>query len=153
MDKIKVYTDGACSGNPGIGGYAAIILDNYGNEVSLSGGEEHTTNNRMEMSALINSLNYIRNNFDIKNSKIEMFVDSQYLLKGTTEWLEGWKRKNWKATNGPVKNKELWEEIDRLIQGLDIKWTWIKGHAGNRYNEIADQLAVGEIEKIRNSKK
>lgn len=147
MSLIKVYTDGACSGNPGPGGFAAIIIDDTGKEHIVSGGEKNTTNNRMELIALIESLRLIRNRFvsvDNQNT-FEFYLDSQYVLKGATEWLEAWKRKNWKSSTGKVKNRELWEEIDLLIKGLPIKWIWVRGHNGNEYNEKADQIAVAEI--------
>ena len=101
------------------------------------------------MLSLIRSLEFITKNYDTEKILIEAYVDSQYVLKGSTEWLQGWKRKNWKSTSGPVKNMELWEQIDSLISKLKIKWTWVKGHAGNKYNEIVDKLAVEEVEKHR----
>lgn len=145
-----MYTDGACSGNPGPGGYASIIIDEEGGEVVISGGEKQTTNNRMEMLALIEGLKQVHA-MQVANGEtyeVQLFVDSQYVMKGATEWIHGWKRKNWKATSGPVKNRELWEEIDRLMQGLKLNWQWVKGHAGDKYNEMADQIAVAEIEKL-----
>lgn len=148
MKFLKVYTDGACSGNPGPGGYAAIIIDGTGVEQVLSGSEKATTNNRMEMFAMIESLKAVRKLIEgEKEYHIDYFVDSQYLLKGINEWLEGWKKKNWKSSTGHIKNRELWEEIDELIQGLKINWHWVKGHAGNKYNEKVDQIAVKEVEK------
>lgn len=155
MQIIKVYTDGACSGNPGPGGYAAVIIDSEGKETRISGGEKLTTNNKMEMMATIEALKYIRMGLQVDaliDFKIEFYLDSQYVLKGITEWMAGWKKKNWKSSTGLVKNRELWEEIDQLIQGLPIKWIWVKGHAGNEYNEIVDQMAVAEVEKIYKAK-
>jgi ribonuclease HI len=151
MKKLTIYTDGACSGNPGPGGYAAIIIDEKGAESIVSGGEKVTTNNRMEMLALIGALKKIREVEAESDEKAEvnLYVDSQYVLKGSTEWLAGWKKKNWKATSGPVKNRDLWEEIDQLLPGLKIKWIWVKGHAGDKYNEMADEIAVGEVGKFR----
>lgn len=148
--KLTVYTDGACSGNPGPGGYAALIIDESGNEYVVSGGEKATTNNRMEMIALIEALKKIHEIEKTINEKadVELFVDSQYVMKGATEWIHGWKKKNWKATSGPVKNRELWEQIDTLMIGLKLKWQWVKGHAGNKYNEMVDQIAVAEIGKL-----
>lgn len=151
MKKLTIYTDGACSGNPGPGGYAAIIIDELGVESIVSGGKKATTNNRMEMLALIGALKKAHEIESDSSEKVEinLYVDSQYVLKGATEWLAGWKKKNWKATSGPVKNRDLWEEIDQLLPGLKIKWIWVKGHAGNKYNELADEIAVAEIEKLR----
>lgn len=149
MEIIRVYTDGACSGNPGPGGYAAVILNSNGVTETISGGEKSTTNNRMEMLATIESLKAIKKMITQPDYLIEYYVDSQYVLKGITEWLEGWKRKNWKGTSGPVKNRELWEQIDELKKGLNIKWIWVKGHNGDEFNEIVDKLAVAEIEKLR----
>jgi ribonuclease HI len=148
MSNLTIYTDGACSGNPGPGGYAAVIIDSKGTEVSVSGGEKNTTNNRMEMLAVIHALKYVRALTNYKDIQIQFFIDSQYVLKGITEWIEGWKRKNWKSTTGLVKNRELWEEIDALRQGVNIKWTWVKGHNEDKYNEIADELARSEIAKL-----
>lgn len=149
MKTLTVYTDGACSGNPGPGGFAAVLIIEGKVVESVSGGEKQTTNNRMEMLATIESLKKVKGYLAKEDFKIEFYLDSQYVLKGITEWMDGWKRKNWKATSGPVKNRELWEEIDRLKQGLDIKWIWVKGHAGEEYNEMVDQLAVAEIEKLK----
>jgi ribonuclease HI len=151
MNSLTVYTDGACSGNPGPGGYAAIIIDGAGKETVISGGEKTTTNNRMEMLALIEALKKVHEIEKETGSKavVNLFVDSQYVMKGATEWIHGWKKKNWKSTTGPVKNRELWEQIDLLMKGLTLKWVWVKGHAGDKYNEMADQAAVAEIEKLR----
>jgi ribonuclease HI len=149
METLKVYTDGACSGNPGPGGYASIIIDSKGKEISLSGGENPTTNNRMEMMALIKALEYLHKNYNARAIQVELYVDSQYVLNGSTQWLAGWKKKNWKSTSGLVKNRDLWEQIDSLIQGLNLKWTWVKGHNEDKYNEMADVLAVSEVEKFR----
>ncbi len=146
MNTVIVYTDGACSGNPGPGGFAAIVIA-QGKEHIIKGGDKNTTNNRMEMIALIEALQYVQSNH--KDERIEIHVDSQYVLKGATEWLPGWKRKNWKATSGPVKNRELWEQIDSLMQGLTLKWIWVKGHDGEKYNEMADEIAVSEVENHR----
>ena len=149
--KLTVYTDGACSGNPGPGGYAAIILDEKGKEHTVSGHQKVTTNNQMEMRAVIASLQHIRKRYasNLQSLHIEYYVDSQYIIRGITEWMQNWKRKNWRSANGAVKNRELWELIDTLIEGLQIKWHWVKGHDGDEYNEKADQIAVAEIEKTR----
>ena len=139
---IELYTDGACSGNPGPGGWGALLRWN-GHEKSLSGGEEETTNNRMEMMAVIKGLEALN-----KSSDVTLYTDSKYVLQGATEWLEGWKAKNWKSANKkPVKNKELWEQIDSLIQRHNVEFIWVKGHAGHKYNEFVDKLAVDAIPK------
>ena len=139
---IELYTDGACSGNPGPGGWGALLRWN-GHEKSLSGGEEETTNNRMEMMAVIKGLEALN-----KPSDVTLYTDSKYVLQGATEWLEGWKAKNWKSANKkPVKNKDLWEQIDSLIQRHNVEFIWVKGHAGHKYNEFVDKLAVEAIPK------
>ena len=140
---IELYTDGACSGNPGPGGWGALLRWN-GHEKSLSGGEEETTNNRMEMMAVIKGLEALN-----KPSDVTLYTDSKYVLQGATEWLEGWKAKNWKSANKkPVKNKDLWEQIDSLIQRHNVEFIWVKGHAGHKYNEFVDKLAVEAIPKV-----
>jgi len=149
MNKIIIYTDGACSGNPGPGGYAAIIILSNNKEIHLSGGEESTTNNRMEMMGLITSLEYIKKEALDSDSTIEYHIDSQYLIKGVTEWMPGWKKKNWKSSTGLVKNRDLWEKIDTLIIGLNISWNWVKGHNDDTYNELADTLARAEVERYQ----
>lgn len=147
MEILKVYTDGACSGNPGPGGFAAIIINEKNEEKVVSGGEKTTTNNRMELLSFIESCRYIISNYDTQMIQIEMNVDSQYLMKGVTEWLQGWKKKNWKGSAGPVKNRDLWEMIDEIVSKVKIKWIWVKGHNGNKYNEIVDKIAVEESNK------
>ena len=133
---IKIYTDGSCLSNPGNGGWAAII--NIDGEIKkISGNEKNTTNNRMELMAPINALKYI-------NSKdpIEIFTDSKYVKNGITEWINTWVLNNWKTSNKEdVKNKDLWIELYKLNQSLDVKWNWIKAHAGDTLNEEVDILA------------
>lgn len=139
---IELYTDGACSGNPGPGGWGALLRWN-GHEKPLSGGEEETTNNRMEMMAVIKGLEALN-----KPSDVTLYTDSKYVLQGATEWLEGWKAKGWKsASKKPVKNQDLWEQIDSLIQRHNVHFIWVKGHAGHEYNEFVDKLAVEAIPK------
>ncbi len=140
--KVEIYTDGACSGNPGPGGWGAILR--YGeHEKELNGGEDHTTNNRMEMMAVIESLATLK-----KPSDIDLYTDSVYVKDGVTKWLEGWKAKNWRtASKKPVKNQDLWERIDSEIARHLIEWHWIKGHAGHPENERADELARAGIPK------
>ena len=140
--KFKIYTDGACSGNPGKGGWAAIILDDS-NESSISGSESNTTNNRMELMGPIMALKKIK-----KKSEITIFTDSKYVKDGITDWIEKWKQNNWKSSNRkPVKNKDLWIKLDNSCQKHNITWKWVKAHVGNKYNNLADELAVKETKK------
>ena len=135
--KLKIYTDGACSGNPGKGGWAAIIIDGK-NQSSISGSESKTTNNRMELMAPIMALKKIK----IK-SEITIYTDSRYVKDGITEWIKKWKLNNWKSSNKkPVKNKDLWIKLDNHCQKHDVSWKWVKAHAGNRLNNLVDELAV-----------
>ncbi len=133
---VIVYTDGACSGNPGPGGWGALMI--YGKEEKeISGGEFDTTNNRMELTAAIVALRALK-----RSCKVELHTDSKYLKDGVEKWLEGWKAKGWKtAAKKPVKNRDLWEALDAEIQSHDIIWKWVKGHAGDPGNERADELA------------
>ncbi len=137
---VEIYTDGACSGNPGPGGWGAILRWN-GHEKELSGGEGETTNNRMEMMAVIKAFEALT-----KSSRVELYSDSKYVLQGISEWMEGWKAKGWKtAGKKPVKNKDLWQRLDELIGGPEVTYHWIKGHDGHPENERADELATGAI--------
>jgi ribonuclease HI len=137
--KLKIYTDGACSGNPGKGGWAAIILDDT-NQSSISGGEKNTTNNRMELMAPIMALKKIK-----KKSEITIFTDSKYVKDGITDWIKKWKQNNWKSANKkPVKNKDLWVKLDNACLKHKITWKWVKAHSGNKYNNLVDELAVSE---------
>ncbi len=134
--RIAVWTDGACSGNPGPGGWGAVLRWN-GHEKELKGGEPHTTNNRMELSAAIAALEALK-----KPSAVDLFTDSQYLRGGVTGWIHGWKRNGWKtADRKPVKNADLWMRLDEAQARHDIAWHWVRGHAGTEGNERADQLA------------
>jgi ribonuclease HI len=144
MKQVNIYTDGACSGNPGPGGWGALLM--YGNtEMELSGYESDTTNNRMEMMAVIQALKKLK-----EPCKINIHTDSKYVLQGMTEWLPGWKAKGWKtADKKPVKNVDLWQQLEQGIAGHDVKWTWVKGHAGHPENERVDALAREAIEKER----
>ena len=138
-----VYTDGACSGNPGPGGWGAVILDAKNNEANISGKEKSTTNNRMELMAPIMALRKIK-----KASKIVIYTDSTYLKNGITIWIKNWEKNGWKNANKkPIKNKDLWVTLKKLSEEQLIDWKWVKAHAGNKYNEIADKLAA---EAIRN---
>lgn len=140
---IEIYTDGACRGNPGPGGWGALLRAGK-HEKELWGGEHHTTNNRMEMTAVIESLKAMK-----RPSDIVLTTDSQYVRKGITEWIEGWKRKNWQtAARKPVKNADLWKEIDRLAATHNIEWKWVKGHSGHAENERVDELANKGIDEL-----
>jgi len=140
---IEIYTDGACSGNPGPGGWGALLK--YGDhEKELSGGESDTTNNRMEMMAVIKGLEALKK----PGQTVSLYTDSKYVQQGITQWLKGWKAKNWQtAAKKPVKNKDLWQQIDSLTQQHHVDFIWVKGHAGHKYNEIVDKLAVAAIPK------
>ena len=139
--KFKIYTDGACSGNPGPGGWGAVIFDNDKNQTNISGKEKNTTNNRMEILAAIMALKKIKS-----NSQITIYTDSTYVKNGITEWMFNWKKNDWKtASKKPVKNKDLWIKLDKLCEKNKVSWKWVKGHATNKYNNLADQLATSAI--------
>ena len=141
--KVDIYTDGACSGNPGPGGWGVLIqLDDK--NIELSGGDNETTNNRMELMAAIKALEEIN-----KDYKINLYTDSNYVKDGITSWISNWKKNSWKTANKKdVKNKDLWVRLDAAIKGKDISWIWVKGHAGNAGNEQADYLARSALEKL-----
>jgi ribonuclease HI len=143
LNKVEVYTDGACRGNPGPGGWGALLR--YGeHEKELYGGESETTNNRMELTAAIKALEALK-----RTSDVVLTTDSQYVRKGITEWLDGWKKKNWKnAAKKPVKNADLWQQLDQLNQRHSVDWQWVKGHSGHPDNERADQLANQGIDEL-----
>jgi len=135
-DRIEVWTDGACSGNPGPGGWGAILIYN-GREKELSGGEAHTTNNRMELMAAISALETLK-----RPCAVDIHTDSQYVRGGIDGWIHGWKRNGWRtADKKPVKNAELWQRLDEARAQHEVTWHWVKGHAGNELNERADALA------------
>ena len=134
---IKVYTDGACKGNPGPGGWGVYIQSNE-NEKELYGGNPETTNNQMEMQAALEALKHLKD----KDEVIELYTDSNYLRQGITEWIHKWKKNNWKtAAKKPVANRDLWIEISDLNEKMNVQWNWVKGHAGDPGNERADELA------------
>ena len=140
---IQMWTDGACSGNPGNGGWGVLIKLVDGNQIKLSGHEQYTTNNRMEMLAVIEGLKYLKN-----YSSIIIHTDSKYVLEGITNWITNWKQNNWKSSNKKdVKNKDLWIELDTLVNKFKIEWKWVKGHSGNVENDIADLLATTAIKE------
>lgn len=142
QEDIVVYTDGACSGNPGRGGWGAVIIVD-GKEHPMSGGEKLTTNNRMELMAAIEALEAIIDDRHWRNRKVCVVSDSQYVKNGIQTWIKNWKKNGWRTSNKePVKNKDLWLELDEAVSRLEIEWRWVKGHAGNKYNEMCDRLAV-----------
>lgn len=144
MKHVLIFTDGACRGNPGPGGWGALLR--YGkNEKSISGAESLTTNNRMELMAAIKALASLR-----EACKVELYTDSQYLRKGITEWLHDWKKRGWKkADKKPVKNADLWAELDKEASRHTVSWHWVKGHSGHVENELADALANQAIDAMK----
>ena len=141
---IEIITDGACSGNPGPGGWGAVLRFK-GREKELSGGHPETTNNQMELQAAIEALKALK-----EPCSIELYTDSQYLRQGITLWIHNWKRNGWKTSDKkPVKNQALWEELDGLVKMHAINWHWLKGHAGHPENERCDELARNEIDRLR----
>tara|TARA_B000000441_G_C21636308_1_gene286497 strand:+ start:366 stop:791 length:426 start_codon:yes stop_codon:yes gene_type:complete len=139
--KYKIYTDGACSGNPGPGGWGAVILDQDDKQKNISGSEKNTTNNRMELLAAIMSLKKIKT-----NSEVVIFTDSTYVKNGITEWMKNWKKNGWKnSSKKPVKNKDLWVKLDKLCEANSVSWKWVKGHSTNEFNNLADELATKAI--------
>lgn len=143
-DIVKIYTDGACKGNPGIGGWGALLEMN-GTEKELFGGEAHTTNNRMELLAVIRALEALK-----RRCIVQLHTDSKYVQQGISTWIHGWKRNGWRtADKKPVKNDDLWRELDELSKLHDIEWLWVKGHAGHNGNEKADALANRGVESVR----
>ena len=143
MNEITIYTDGACSGNPGKGGWGAILIDAK-EEKYLSGSNQLTTNNQMELTATIEALKAI-----VKPCNIALYTDSQYVKNGITTWIFNWKKNGWKTANKkPVANKDLWIELDKYVKIHSVNWFWVKGHSGDHYNEIADQLAVNAMNEV-----
>ena len=145
--RVEIYTDGACSGNPGIGGWG-VLLRYKDVEKELSGGDEQTTNNRMELTAVIEDLKALKT-----TCNITLYTDSKSLMSGITEWMPNWKRNNWKTANkkNDVKNVDLWLLLDELIKKHEIRWVWVKGHNGHPENERVDTLARAEVQKIKDS--
>ncbi|WP_288356398.1 ribonuclease HI [uncultured Cycloclasticus sp.] len=141
--KVQIYTDGACRGNPGVGGWGASLSYN-GTHKEIYGGEQETTNNRMELTAVIEALKVLK-----EPSDLTINSDSKYVLSGINEWMPNWKKRNWKtAGRKPVKNVDLWQQLDAQIQPHKIKWVWVKGHSGNPGNERADELANMGIDAL-----
>ena len=141
--KYKIYTDGACSGNPGKGGWAAIILDDNSYQSNIFGSENNTTNNRMELLAPIMALKKIKN-----KSEITIYTDSKYVKDGITDWIKKWKINNWKSSSKkPIKNRDLWIKLDNSCKKHKVNWKWVKAHAGNKFNNLVDGLAVLQTKK------
>jgi len=133
---VEVYTDGACKGNPGVGGWG-VVLECDGKKLELYDGEAHTTNNKMEMTAVIRALETLK-----RRSRVRLYTDSKYVMDGINQWIHAWKKRGWlTADKKPVKNKELWQRLDELTAQHDVKWQWVRGHDGNPGNERADELA------------
>jgi ribonuclease HI len=147
-DIVEIFTDGACKGNPGVGGWGALLRVR-GKERELCGGENHTTNNRMELMAAIAALEVLT-----RPCSVKLHTDSKYVQQGISEWLQGWKQRGWKTSNKqPVKNDDLWRRLDTAASRHQIEWLWVKGHAGHDGNERADQLANRGVEAILNGQK
>ena len=143
MNKVEIYTDGACRGNPGPGGWGAVLM--YGEKTKeIYGGENNTTNNRMELMAAIRALEALN-----RGCELTLYTDSQYVRKGITEWIMNWKKRGWKtAAKKPVKNADLWQLLDEQVNKHNVNWVWVKGHAGNEGNELADGLANKGVDQV-----
>lgn len=142
---MRIYTDGGCKGNPGPGGWAFIVVKDDKIVFEDSGADFSTTNNKMELTAMINALKYaIASGFD----EVEVYTDSQYVKNGITDWINKWKKNSWRSSSGdPVKNQEYWRELDSLVRNLSIGWNWVKGHSGNEFNQRCDDLVKIQREK------
>lgn len=142
-EHVIIYTDGGCDPNPGVGGWGVVMMYK-GRTRELSGGDPDTTNNRMEMTAAISALEALK-----RPCSVVISTDSEYLQKGVTTWMHAWKRSNWKRKTGAVKNVDLWQRLDALIQGHQVRWQWVRGHAGDPINERCDELASEAIARIK----
>ncbi len=148
METLTIYTDGGCSGNPGPGGWAYVVSNDQGIVASSSGGEAQTTNNRMELTAVIESLRFVISAYS--PSSVTLCTDSQYVRQGITAWIYSWKKNGWKtAAKKPVKNKELWQALDAEREHLKVEWVWVKGHSGIELNEMCDTLVGAEMDKLK----
>ena len=146
-DALTIYTDGSCLGNPGPGGWGAIVFYGTGDPQQLSGHEAHTTNNRMELMAAIQGLEALK-----RPCRVKLVTDSKYVQSGITEWLARWKRCSWKTTNRqPVKNVDLWRRLDKIVAPHTVDWIWVRGHSGHPENERVDTLAKEAINQLSNS--
>ncbi len=140
---VVIYTDGGCEPNPGVGGWGAVLL--YGGHLKeISGGAPETTNNRMELTAAIEALSALK-----RPCRIQLYTDSEYVKRGITEWIVSWKKKHWTRREGPVKNVDLWQRLDALVEKHEVEWRWVRGHTGNTYNERCDELAGAAIQALR----
>jgi ribonuclease HI len=139
LPKVIIYTDGACTGNPGPGGWASLLCAN-GAEKELYGGERDTTNNRMELTAAIRALEALK-----QPCQVDLYTDSEYVKRGITEWIKGWKARGWRRKEGPLKNADLWQALDSALARHRVNWHWLRGHAGDASNERVDALARGAI--------
>ena len=135
LPHVRIYTDGACDPNPGPGGWAALLRSGS-HEKTLTGSEQDTTNNRMELTAALRALEALK-----RPSQVEIYTDSEYLRLGITEWLPGWRRRGWRRKGGELKNVDLWQALDKALQAHHVTWHWVRGHAGHRENELVDRLA------------
>lgn len=148
QNKIIVYTDGGCWGNPGVGGWACVVIVD-GDARELNGGEKMTTNNRMELTAAISALSVIYNTERLRNRPVQLNIDSQYVKNGITAWIKNWKKNGWRTANKkPVLNQELWQQLDQLNSMLNVEWKWVKGHAGVEFNERCDALCQEAMERL-----
>jgi ribonuclease HI len=143
QEPVIIHTDGGCAPNPGVGGWAAV-LSYQGRTRELSGGERATTNNRMELTAAVEALKALK-----RSCRVCVFTDSEYVRRGITEWLPGWKKRNWVRKTGALKNEDLWKELDRQARRHTVEWRWVRGHAGDPMNERCDELAGLAIERLR----
>ncbi|MEJ2042562.1 MAG: ribonuclease HI [Reinekea sp.] len=143
MTNVTLYTDGGCRGNPGPGGWGAVLIYG-GHKKLLKGSEQDTTNNRMELKAAIEGLTALK-----RSIEVDLYTDSKYVQQGISSWIANWKRNGWKTSaKKPVKNQDLWQALDRLIENHTVRWHWVKGHAGNEFNELADQLANEAMDEL-----
>lgn len=148
MQEIEIFTDGGCSGNPGPGGWAYVLIDG-GSVKERSGGTADTTNNRMELTAVISALQDVHSNPAWRSRALRVSTDSQYVKNGITQWIQGWIRNGWKtASKQPVKNQDLWQELYGLTRGLQLEWFWVKGHSGHQQNERCDTLVKQEMARF-----
>lgn len=144
MKQVTIYTDGACEGNPGPGGWAAVLMSGK-HRKELSGAAPATTNNRMELMASIQALSALKT-----ACMVDLHTDSQYVMNGITQWIKGWKAKGWRTANkDPVKNVDLWKALDEVVARHEVQWHWVKGHAGHEHNERCDELAVAQAARMR----
>ncbi len=147
--RMQVFTDGGCSGNPGPGAWAYIVLGD-GRRLQGAGGQPRTTNNRMELTAVIEALKRIRQELPDRRAALDLHTDSRYVQRGITEWILKWERNGWRSsTRAPVKNQDLWQELRRLTASMEIRWHWLAGHRGHPYNEECDRMVQAEIRRLR----